>query len=878
MTKKIAVVALISLAPVVAFGVTGRTQSAIQNGTNVRARVNVTGIYSDECHDAYYGCMDQFCISDNTSGGSCQCSNDNAKYEDELKEINDLLTEATRIREVEVEKIKLGANADLAFNGMRTYDENGNVVYNFNTGTPKSEKNNRSDLLSIFDTNIFEDDDTDDDDIMNKTGAALFAAADETCQKQVGAGCEKDMTFLRQTYVRQIESDCRAFKNSIAEQRAAANVAMNDAEKAVRNAIADSFNSANKYNQGECMVEFKKCMQGADACGTDWTDCVSDVASKKMRNQSSMVGAHGISASTIERLDAKRTMCERVLDQCMLVRDNVWDAFLRESAPAIKLAEMRAESNMRQSCLTDITQCMHRACKEDIAGKGIASMDVCLTKPDMVKDFCKYQIEPCQDMAGDAFWEYVQNKLLAMRVDACTTEVKECLLDEMRCGPDFANCIGMDYDFIHGLCPEEVLVACKGYDNQGKFDWNKVDDIITGLYLNIDNKALDNCQKLVEDKMMEICGSTTDCNRFASDDTIGTGSLWCGKDGAIHRVSGMISFGKINVMSGQDNPDDAGKIDIAEYSGQLLDTGQVTTYNLSVADRVAKELENIQGTINRVIDMIGADEKIQYCVKGRYLKQITGEDDTTDARFPNLLNRVKMQIAVAALRQAQDNYNKKYNECIAEATEAQSTDVANLMCNKLPFSDGTAQGISSADLKVKSATPNALVIEFAGVSDASLAAGGTHSSRTLGKTTIDHASGSAAGASNGGALTTLGATATAAGETFLKYAAMKKGGEAAAMSLIEKGASVNPAIMIADIALKAVVALESDHYHMEFDGGSREMWSIFNRDTRVCHLCTSTITKDCTSSYKHGFLGIGRKNESNCVTNDPIEKCEDIQM
>lgn len=866
MTKKIVTVALVSLMPAVAFGAVGRTQSAIQNGTNVRARVNVAGIYSDECHDAYYGCMDQFCISDNTSGGSCQCSNDNAKYEDELKEINDLLTEATRIREVEVEKIKLGANADLAFNGMRTYDENGNVVYNFKTDKPKNEKSNRADLLSIFDTNIFEEE-ADDDDIMNKTGAALFAAADETCQKQVGAGCEKDMTFLRQTYIRQIESDCRAFKNSIAEQRAAANTAMNDAEKAVRNAVAESFNSANKYNQGECMIEFKKCMQGADVCGTDWNDCVSDAASKKMRNQSSQVGAHGISVSTIERLDAKRTMCERVLDQCMLVRDNVWNAFLRESAPAIKLAEMRAESNMRQSCLTDITQCMHKACKEDIAGKGVASMDVCLTKPDMVKSFCKYQIEPCQDMAGAEFWEYVQNKLLAMRVDACTTEVKECLLDEMRCGPDFANCIGMDYDFIHELCPEEVLVACKG--------WDKVDSIITGLYLNIDNKALDNCQKLVENKMMEICGSTTDCNRFASDDTIGTGSLQYQKDGAIHRVSGMISFGKINVMSGQNNSDDAGKIDIAEYSADLLDEELVTLYTLPVADRVVKEIENIQGAINRVIDMIESDQKIQYCVKGRDLKQITGEDDTTDARFPNLLNQVKMQIAVAALRQAQDNYNKKYNEYIAKATEAQSTDIANLMCNKLPFADGSAQGISSKDLN----TPNALVIEFGGVSNAALAAGGTHSSQTLGKTTIDHASGSAAGASNGGALTTLGATATVAGETFLKYAALKKGGEAAAKSLIESGgASLNPYIAIADIAVKTVVALESDHYHMEFDGGSREMWSIFNRDTRVCHLCTSTITRDCTSSYKHGFLGIGRKNESNCVTNDPIEKCEDIQM
>ena len=59
-------------------------QSAIQNGTQVRAKVEVTGLYDQECYDTYYGCMDQFCIGDNESGGSCSCSDVNEKYEKEL--------------------------------------------------------------------------------------------------------------------------------------------------------------------------------------------------------------------------------------------------------------------------------------------------------------------------------------------------------------------------------------------------------------------------------------------------------------------------------------------------------------------------------------------------------------------------------------------------------------------------------------------------------------------------------------------------------------------------------------------------------------------------------------------------------------------------
>ena len=56
------------------------------------------------------------------------------------------------------------------------------------------------------------------------------------------------------------------------------------------------------------------------------------------------------------------------------------------------------------------------------------------------------------------------------------------------------------------------------------------------------------------------------------------------------------------------------------------------------------------------------------------------------------------------------------------------------------------------------------------------------------------------------------------------------------------------------------------------------MWATFNRDTRTCRLCSSTVTRDCVHTYKRGFLGIGHKDETNCTESEPIEKCEDIQM
>jgi len=820
--KKIGICIGLLVLPLVAFGTTTKKQSAIQNGTNVRAKVSAKGIYDQECYDEYYGCMDSFCISDNINGGSCACSDNNTKYEAELDEINQMLANAERIRDVEVEKIKLGANADIVFGGKRTYDAQGNVVYNFGSqsGVNQTKEQKRADLLKLFDTNLDDDDETDDDNIMDKTGVELFNAANETCTAQIGDKCSKDMKILRQIYQRQIESDCRGFANSIAQQRAAAQTAINNAESDVRNALKESFDSANKYNQGECMVELKKCMVGTDACGADWENCVFTVASENMQNNrnknTQTKTKYDISKPVLERLESKRTICERVLDQCMAVRDTVWTAFLREIAPTLKLAELRAESNLRQSCLTDITQCIHTACKDNIAGKGTATMDSCLSRPDMARSFCKVQLDPCENMEPQ-IWSYVKDKLLAMRVDACTNEVKDCFMDESRCGPDFMNCIGMDYAFIHEMCPVDSLVTCKAYNkDQGKeFTMDDIDKIVMGLYLNIDNKALENCQKLVENKMTEICGSTSDCNRFASDDTIGTGSLRSVKDGNIYRITGMISFGSIKVGDGHttDNGEtlEFGKIGVTDYMANARANNQDVPEYETILNTISAELNDIAGSVNRVIDMIASDPQIQFCVNGRDLSQIdpNAERTKTNARFPHLLDQVKMQIAIAALRQAQTNYQAKYNEYLADATKNASIDIAQYMCQMLPVSGGApvGRGTNVAKEETHLAPPYAISYEVStGLNNKLLAQGGRSES----------------------AIATQG-TAT--------------------------------------------------RTKVDIPNGTREMWSTFNRNTRICRLCSSTITKDCTSTVSNGFIWIiGAYSETNCTESDPIEKCDDIEM
>ena len=791
-----------------------KKQSAINIGTKVRGKISATN-YNQECYEAYYGCMDQFCIVDNEIGGSCNCNDDIQKYEEALKQIKEMLTEAERISTEEVEKVQAGANADIIFQGTRTYDEKNNVVAV--TATKDKSKIRKTQwTTSFYDTDDEDDEDYEEDDdilagISSKTGNELYTAAHALCKKQMDNSCSKDMPMLIQMYSRQIVSDCKGLANSIEQKKAEAKTALNDANRAVRDALKESLEESNKYDRGTCMVEYKKCMRSEDACGSNWSNCVFTIASENMQNNAAKsvagtkvktINTYEITPSTMEILESKRFICEKVLDSCVAVRDYIWDDFLREAAPTIRLAEQNVESDKRQSCLGDISACIQKACKDDIEGKGVATMDACLARPDMARSFCKIQLDPCERMEPQ-IWDYVVSKLASMRVDACTKEVKECFTAEDRCGEDFTNCIGMDFDYIHDICPIDKLVVCK--QANPNFKMSDLDSMLMGLYLNIDNKALDNCQKLAAEKMVEYCESETDCNAFAADEDLGTASIKSQKLGTTYRVTGMISFGKIKMGDSTGSVKDGervlapGEIGVDDYIREVKKfvKGRDIEGADGIVSSIEAELQNIAGTINRTISLLEADTKIQYCITGRDLSQIKGnsrrgKEVKTEARFPNLLNQYRVNIAMAALRKAQANYNKKVKEEIAKATQDASLDVAQYMCQRVAVAE-TSQSSS------KGITEETPLTEPYSIS-------------------YDIGSG-------------------------LSVKEMTKGGSGSSSATYGNGSGVSTSVT-----------------------------STFDRSTRNCHICRTTTTVSCSSSS--GWF----KSSKSCPASTKGPTCEDVKM
>lgn len=803
-----------------------KKQAAISIGTKVRAKVESKGLYDQDCYDQYYGCMDQFCIVDNEIGGTCNCHDDIKQYEAALENIKKMLAEAERISTVEVEKVQAGANADIIFNGTREYDENNNVVQT--TATKDKSKIKATQWTSLYDN---EDEEEEGDEfemeISSKTGNELYMAAHSLCKQEMDDKCSKDLTMLTQMYSRQIVSDCKGLGNSIEQKTSEAKAALASANKDVRNALKESLEESNKYDRGTCMVEYKKCMKSEDACGSDWGQCVFTIASENMQNEKATsvagttvdtVTTYDITASTMSILESKRFICEKVLDSCVAVRDYIWNDFLREAAPAIRIAEQNIESQKRQSCLGEISACIQKACKDDIEGKGVDSMDACLARPDMARSFCKIQIDPCERMEPQ-IWDYVKSKLASMRVDSCTKEVKECFTAEDRCGENFQNCIGMDFNYIHDICPIDKLVTCK--QTNPDFKMSDLDSMLMGLYLNIDNQALENCQNLAEEKMAELCGSTTDCNSFASDEFIGTSSVKSQKDDTIYRVTGMISFGSIKMGDATGSVTDGGQvlapgeIGVKDYIKEIKKKNQGVKNAEAIISSIEEELNNIAGTINRTISLIESDQKIQYCITGRDLSQINGKENKngknqTVARFPKLLNQYRVMIGMAALRKAQDNYNKKITEAISEATKDASADVAQYMCAKIAQSRTTGSTGNIIENKTPLTAPYSIMYEVGtGVSNEELMAAG-------GSGTVKY---DGANYNNGGYL----------------------GGASGSMGSVMK-----------------------------------DVTSTFERDTRNCHICTQVTTESCKTTGSSSWFHNNRNKE--CKTEAKDQVCEDVKM
>ncbi len=508
-------------------------QSVISTGTKVTAAAQNT-VVDEKCWNGFMGCMDSFCMLDNANGGRCICSDKNAEYDSILAEIQSLDEQSYQMATVGVERIEMGDDANAV---MKKTQE---ITKSIEKDSAQSKRKTLD--LSAWDVNEIDFDaevedifslSSDGTGIANKTGDALYRAAAKLCNAQIPE-CKSQSTMMELMYKQRVRSDCTAYENSLRQQRTQSAQKLATAQSAMREAALEQYRNANKYDLGQCTVQFKQCMQTTGGCGDDFSGCVEYSVRQDLvnggtdRNEKTIKGTSSkikLSKATYDVLEAKKELCMSVTQQCVNVRDQVWDTFLREVAPQVKSAELMVESNMRSSCISNISTCFQKACKDNMdPNDPDGSYDMCLTNPDALEGACKVEIDPCKKSVPNIM-TYVTARLASMRVDSCTREFKECLTSEDRCGADYTQCVGLDTDTIVEMCPRDKLVGCYNSKKPDADVYDELAEIATGIFLNIDNNMLSTCQKALDTAMLRVCGSTTECNDLIVDNDLGARSL-----------------------------------------------------------------------------------------------------------------------------------------------------------------------------------------------------------------------------------------------------------------------------------------------------------------------------------------------------------------
>ena len=224
--------------------------------------------------------------------------------------------------------------------------------------------------------------------------------------------------------------------------------------------------------------------------------------------------------------------------------------------------------------------------------------------------------------------------------------------------------------------------------------WDYIDSVIQGIWLGIDNSMLEQCQNLVNEKMLEVCGDTLSCEAaFASDKAIGTDSLtsYTDKNGDFV-IDGLISFGnvQINRITDEEKTRDENvkfgtyEVDIAGYADRISDADTVAK------SRVISALQSTANKINQTIAVISQDSKIKMCVQGRDMSQVRTREDartTSTARYPHLLDSAIMAIVESGIDRANKNYTEKYNGLVEKALETADDQVKSVLCAAMASSE-----------------------------------------------------------------------------------------------------------------------------------------------------------------------------------------------
>lgn len=465
---------------------TAKKQNVLSRAATGTGNINVsetrTGMAYEQCKNAFFTCMDQFCELKNDSFRRCSCNDKVFKYQeisDTYQNVGERLTEFTENLDV------VGLTREQA-TAMKTATEGEDAL--------TEDKSASKQLLQAIMNAIKGEDSTVGGKYQNLNslvispdmshaygmndygqiiaaynGTNLYKAVYPQCRNAVKEDCN-DASLQRavNAYLMAIEQDCNTVESALLKQQKSLKASNYESSAMLDLARIENRQTHNSDDIATCLANVESAIQSEEVCGAAYHKCLDngqfiDVttgapltgvqnfyelgnlltfkSNENIQNQKlSMIASNRKFVQFFE--DKTKKFAKDALDKCTEQADFVWQQYLDRALLDIYYAQQSKVKKIQNSCFDLVAACYDNqtaaieTAMQNLTGEHNVNLQPAVLQ--LTQELCNNYIESCNLMfAGDVIKDYMNKKTLSDSEKACRKIAQNCF--ESFGGPGYEN-------------------------------------------------------------------------------------------------------------------------------------------------------------------------------------------------------------------------------------------------------------------------------------------------------------------------------------------------------------------------------------------------------------------------------------------------------
>lgn len=392
------------------------------------------GVDYNNCRDAYFTCMDQFCAGADETYRRCICSSrlNEIKQKqsalshttESLQGFHDLNMDVINKSTAEVRAMlsatdgeQIASTANDTSNSAQTLSAIGDVL---NKSRNKSLSTAGTldaggDIKAIWATTDL----ANGANIANLTGEKLFNAVNAQCSQMVNAQCTPSvLNMVISAYGMYIENDCSALSNDLDKKKNAANSTIRETNREMNVARLENYDAHNSLPINDCIASIRQDLTNDMACGPDFVHCWDvtglyltidkgePIYTEKFYNLENQISLSGniLNNKTnnviVAALNNKKMFAEKSLDKCRDLSTSIWDEFMRQAIIEIHQKQQEKIRAVKTECLGVVNECYDAQTQTLKQFNDSADQTLLGLTMETVEDLCKTKLDTCSNLYG----------------------------------------------------------------------------------------------------------------------------------------------------------------------------------------------------------------------------------------------------------------------------------------------------------------------------------------------------------------------------------------------------------------------------------------------------------------------------------------------